>query len=76
MFLNRSPGENGKDTCIGFSKEIIPFLCNKLGSYAHKLLKHKCDRDDVGGSAKTKVSLGSCISTMIVLYWWKQSSEK
>ncbi|KAL8545696.1 hypothetical protein ACS0TY_005722 [Phlomoides rotata] len=54
MFLNRSPGENGKDTCIGFSKEIIPFLSNKLGSYAQKILKHKFDRDDVGGSLKTK----------------------
>lgn len=65
MFLNRSLGENGKDTCTGFSKEIIPFLCKKLGSYAQKLLMHKCDRDDVGGSLKTKVSLGSYISNMM-----------
>ncbi|KAL6570222.1 hypothetical protein OROMI_014736 [Orobanche minor] len=55
IFLSGSLCQNGKDTCIGFSKEVVPFLCNKLGSYAKKLLTHKCDKDDVDGSLKTKV---------------------
>lgn len=59
-FHNRSLGENGKDPCTRFSKEVIPFLRSKLGSCAHKLLMHKCDRDDVGGSLKTKVSFHYC----------------
>ncbi|KAI3445237.1 hypothetical protein Pfo_001902 [Paulownia fortunei] len=71
MFLNRSLCENGKDTCTGFSKEIVPFLCDKLGSYAQKLLMHKCDKDDVDSSLKTKgemvhkilrIYLGNCQS--------------
>ncbi|XP_020551321.1 Fanconi anemia group D2 protein [Sesamum indicum] len=73
VFLNRSPCENGKDTCAGFSKEIIPFLCNKLGAYAQKLLMHKCDKDDVDSSLKIKgemvqkilrIYLGNCPSTL------------
>ncbi|KAL0364789.1 UNVERIFIED_CONTAM: hypothetical protein Sangu_0576500 [Sesamum angustifolium] len=73
VFLNRSPCENGKDTCTGFSKEIIPFLCNKLGAYAQKLLMHKRDKDDVDSSLKIKgemvqkilrIYLGNCPSTL------------
>ncbi|KAL6563004.1 hypothetical protein OROHE_005591 [Orobanche hederae] len=73
IFLSGSLCQNGKDTCIGFSKEVVPFLCNKLGSYAKKLLTHKCDKDDVDGSLKTKgemiqrilrIYLGNCQSTM------------
>lgn len=65
MILNRSSKENEKDTRTRFSKEIIPFLCNKLGSYAQKLLMHKCDRDDIGGSLKTK---GEMIQKILRLY--------
>ncbi|KAL1536039.1 Fanconi anemia group D2 protein isoform X3 [Salvia divinorum] len=64
-FLAKPLSENGKDSHTRFSKEIIPFFRNKLGSYAHKLLMHKCDRDDVGGSLKTKILrlyLGNCQS--------------
>lgn len=53
---SRSLSENGKDVCTEFNKEIVPFLCIKLGSYAQKLLMHKFDRDDIDGSSKTKVS--------------------
>lgn len=53
---SRSLSENGKDVCTEFSKEIVPFLCIKLGSYAQNLLMHKSDRDDIDGSSKTKVS--------------------
>ncbi|GFP99763.1 fanconi anemia group d2 protein homolog [Phtheirospermum japonicum] len=81
MFLSGSLCQNGKDTCTSFSKEIVPFLCNKLGSYAKKLLMHKCDKDDVDGSLKTKVPSSVteieddnqtfptlCPATMIVWY--------
>ncbi|KAK6140442.1 hypothetical protein DH2020_025826 [Rehmannia glutinosa] len=52
------------------------FLCKKLGSYAKKLLMHKCDKDDVDGSLKTKgeliqkilrIYLGNCQSTSDLL---------
>ncbi|KAG8391040.1 hypothetical protein BUALT_Bualt01G0146600 [Buddleja alternifolia] len=75
-FLNRAPCENGKDTCTGFNKEIVPLLCNKLGNYAKKLLMHKRDRDDIDGSLKTKgemvqkilrIYLGNCQSTSDLL---------
>ncbi|KAH6772470.1 fanconi anemia group D2 protein [Perilla frutescens var. frutescens] len=65
MLLNRSQGEKGKDTCTRFSKEIIPFLYSKLGSNAQKLLMHSCNRDDVGGSLKTK---GEMIQKILRLY--------
>lgn len=58
-FHNRPQGESGNRTCTKFSKEIIPFLRNKLGSYAQKLLMHKCDRNDIGGGLKSKVSFVS-----------------
>ncbi|KAG6393159.1 hypothetical protein SASPL_147394 [Salvia splendens] len=64
-FLTRCLSENGMDPHTRFSKEIIPFFRNKLGSYAHKLLTHKCDRDDVGGSLKTK---GEMIQKILRLY--------
>lgn len=67
-FHNRPQGESGNHTCTKLSKEIVPFLRNKLGSYAQKLLMHKCDRDDVGGSLKSKVSFGSNISNK--MYWF------
>ncbi|KAL3629924.1 hypothetical protein CASFOL_026236 [Castilleja foliolosa] len=65
MFLSVSPCPNGKGTFAGFSKEIVPFLCNKLGSYAKKLLMHKCDKDDVDGSLKTK---GEMIHKILRIY--------
>ncbi|XP_047954928.1 Fanconi anemia group D2 protein isoform X3 [Salvia hispanica] len=64
-FHTRCLSENGKDPHTRFSKEIIPFFRNKLGSYAHKLLTHKCDRDDVGGSLKIK---GEMVQKILRLY--------
>ncbi|KAL7120198.1 hypothetical protein ACP275_02G108500 [Erythranthe tilingii] len=65
MFLDVSLCENGKDACPEFSKEIVPFLCNKLGSYAQKLLTQKCDRDDVDRSLKTK---GEMVQKILRIY--------
>ncbi|KAL8061718.1 hypothetical protein ABFX02_02G103500 [Erythranthe guttata] len=65
MFLDVSLCENGNDACAEFSKEIVPFLCNKLGSYAQKLLAHKCDRDDVDCSLKTK---GEMVQKILRIY--------
>ncbi|GER32925.1 fanconi anemia group D2 protein homolog [Striga asiatica] len=72
MILGGSICQNGKDACTGFNNEIVPFLCNKLESYAEKLLKHNCVKDDVDGSSKAKgemihkilrIYLGNCQST-------------
>ncbi|CAA0828633.1 Unknown protein [Striga hermonthica] len=72
MILGGSICQNGKEASTGFNNEIVPFLCNKLESYAENLLKHKCVKDDVDGSSKTKgemihkilrLYLGNCQST-------------
>ncbi|KAL3814707.1 hypothetical protein ACJIZ3_015975 [Penstemon smallii] len=65
MFLNRSPRENRTDTYARLSKEILPFLSNKLGNYAKQLLMHKCDLDDVDNSFKTK---GEMVQRILRIY--------
>ncbi|XP_051122489.1 uncharacterized protein LOC127245545 isoform X2 [Andrographis paniculata] len=63
--LSMTSYENGVDTSTGFCKEIVPFLCNKLGNCARKLLMTKCNRDDCGSSLKAN---GEMIQKILRIY--------
>ncbi|XP_022863768.1 Fanconi anemia group D2 protein isoform X2 [Olea europaea var. sylvestris] len=55
---------NGKNH-TGAIKELLPFLRNKLGTCAQKLLMHKCDRDDIDDNLKAK---GEMVQRVLRIY--------
>lgn len=65
MLLEKSGESNGKNTHVGCSKDIIPFLQKRLGLSAHKLLASDFPSEDAENGRQNK---GDLIPRILQIY--------